>query len=86
MILQLSRSSECESPVITSIVPATAKGIVTHKACMLLKKHGGPVKLEKSWAISNLSRQGYVKRKAARTKRKISEDFDSLKTYLGEDK
>ena len=65
--------------VSSSIVLAAAKGIVTLKACSLLKEHGGPVELTKAWAISFLSRHGYVKRKVTRISRKVPDDFENVK-------
>ena len=54
-----------------SIVIAAAKGIVSYKNPALLKEHGGPLSLERSWAESFLRRLGYVKRKATKAARKL---------------
>ena len=69
----------CGSPVSSSIVVAAAKGILTHKACSLLKEYGGQIELTKSWAFSFLTRHGYVKRKGTRTTRKLPDNFDDVK-------
>ena len=62
-----------------SIVIAAAKGIVSYKYQALLKEHGGPISLERSWAESFLRRLGYVKRKATKAARKLPEIFAEAK-------
>ena len=42
-------------------------------------EYGGPITLERSWAISFLRRHGYVKRKATRTARKEPGDIETTK-------
>ena len=62
------RLREAGGIVNRSIVIAAAKGIVSYKNPALLKEHGGPLSLERSWAESVL---GYVKRKAMKAARKL---------------
>ena len=49
---------------------------MSYKNPALLKEHGGPVSLERSWAEFFLGRLGYVKCKAAR---KLPENFAEAK-------
>lgn len=67
--------------VNTSVVIATAKGILMHKDANLLSR----IDLTKGWAKYLLSRMGYVKRRAT-SKAKVSvENFDVLKQeYIDE--
>ena len=62
-----------------SIVIAAAKGILSHKNPGLLREHGGPIDIGKSWAESFLRRNGYCKRKATKAARKLPVDFAEIK-------
>jgi hypothetical protein len=67
------------------IVIAAAEGIVTATDRTMLVQHGGHINLTRDWALSLLSRMGFVKRKAT-TKAKANitpEQFQGMKsTYL----
>ena len=69
-----------------SIVIAAAKGIVSYKNPALLKEHGGPLHLERSWAELFLRRLGYVKHKATKAARKLPEDFAEAVRFLPKNK
>ena len=62
-----------------SIIIAATTGIVSHKNSGLLKEHGGPIDLGRSWAESFLRRNGYVKRKATKAARKMPENYAEVK-------
>ena len=63
-----------------AIVIATAHGLVKRKNPTLLSDAGGPLHIDKTWAVSFLKRLGYVKRKGTKAARKLPEDFDHQKS------
>ena len=65
--------------VTSSIVIASAKGIVCHYNRALLPEHGGNLVLSKKWAQSIMTRMGLVKRKATKAARKVPQDFQDVK-------
>ena len=67
---------DCGSHVNTSVVIATAEGILTSIDANVLASNGGGISLSKDWAKSFLIRMGMVKRRVS-TKAKVSvEKFD----------
>ena len=63
----------------TTIVMATAEGIVQHHDVNLLAKHGGPIAITKPWARSLLTKMQFVKRRG-NTKSKVNvPDFEQYK-------
>ena len=66
--------------VNTSVIIATAKGILMYKDANLLSG----MNLAKGWAKYLLSRMGYVKRRATSKAKVTIKNFDELK-YLKED-
>jgi len=62
------------------IVIATARGLVKRKNPTLLSDAGGPLHIDKTWAVSFLKRLGYVKRKGTKAARKLPDDFDHQKS------
>ena len=65
----------------TSVVMASAEGIVKSKDANLLKENGnfGGIEITKSWAHVLLGRMGMVKRKACSKNKVAPEHFDSVK-------
>lgn len=61
------------------IVIAAAKGILFHKNPGVLKEHGGPIEIGKSWSESFLRRNGFVKHKATKAACKVPADFAEIK-------
>ena len=65
----------------TKITIAAAEGIVMAHNCSLLVQHGGYIELTHDWALSLLSRTGFIKRKTT-TKAKsqyLEKEFQQLK-------
>ena len=65
--------------VTSSIVIASAKGIVYHYNKALLPEHGGNLILSRKWVQSIMTRMGLVKRKATKATRKVPLDFQDVK-------
>ena len=53
------------TPVSIQVVLAAAEGIVMARDSTLLRSNGGSIELKRSWAVSLLSRMGYVKRRGS---------------------
>ena len=62
-----------------TVVTAPARGILHHTNPFLLKEHVGPADLAPSWVESFLRRNGYVKRKATKSVRKLPTNSVELK-------
>ena len=70
-------------PINTSIVIASARGIVMNKNAHLLVSNGGGINLTKDWAKYLLKCMGFVKRKACSKSKVDVEQFQDLKeTFL----
>ena len=67
--------------VNTTVVMASAEGIVKSKDANLLKEDGsfGGIEITKGWAHSLLGRMGMVKRKACSKNKVVPEHFDNVK-------
>ena len=63
-----------------AIVIATSRGLVKRKNPTLLSDAGGPLHIDKTWAVSFLKRLGYVKHKGTKAARKLPDDFDHQKS------
>ena len=70
---------KCGMPINTSIVIASARGIVMNKNANLLVSNGGGIDLTKDWAKYLLKRMGFVKRKACSKSKVNVEKFQELK-------
>ena len=70
---------DCGSPVNTSVVIATAEGILTSIDANVLASNGGGISLSKDWAKSLLIRMGMVKRRVSSKAKVNVEKFDGLK-------
>lgn len=71
--------------VNTAIVLGAAHGIISVRQPSLLREHGGPVELTKSWAKSLLKRMGYVKRRGSNAGKVAVARFEELKeAYLAD--
>jgi hypothetical protein len=66
--------------VNTSLVLAAAEGLVKRHKPSLLAANGGPVVLKKSWALSQLKRMGFSKRKATKAARKLPRNCHVFKS------
>ena len=66
--------------VNSSLVLAAAEGLVKRHKPSVLAQHGGPVVLKKSWALHQLKRMGYTKRRGTKTARKIPMNFGVIKS------
>ena len=79
----IRNAKDCGCPVTSSVVIATASGVVKKMKRILLEDKRGPLSINKSWAKSFLCRVGFVKRKVTTTFKVTPENFDSLKnTFL----
>ena len=63
----------------TSVVIATAEGILTSINAIVLASNGGGILLSKDWAKSLLIRMGMVKRQVSSKAKVNVEKFDGLK-------
>ena len=63
----------------TSIVVATAKGVIMNKNADLLVSNGGYINLTDNWAKSLQNWMGFVKRKASSSAKITPEEFDQQK-------
>ena len=75
-IKELRRNGAC---VGTSVVVATAKGVIMNKNADLLVSNGGYIDLTDNWAKSLQTRMGFVKRKASSSAKITPEEFDKQK-------
>ena len=66
--------------VTTSIVIATANGIITKINRTLFQEYGGSVALTRSWAQSLLRRMGFVKRKGGTKTRVLPMNLDDSRS------
>ena len=63
------------TPILVPIVLAAAEGIVRAMNRTLLAEHGDSVDLNRSWAVSLVSRIGYTRRKATtQAKHQVTQD------------
>lgn len=62
-----------------SIAIAAANWIISYNNPALLRKHGGPLYLERLWVESFLRHLGYVTRKATKVAHKLPENFAEAK-------
>lgn len=65
--------------VNTTIVVAAAQGIVGAENRALLKENGGHMDINRDYARSLMRRMNLVKRKGAKTARKLPDDFEKIK-------
>lgn len=71
--------------ISTSLTITAAEGIVTAHDWTLLVQHRGHIKLTYDWALSLLSRIGFVKKATTKAKSQYSkEKFQRLKKYLNQ--
>ena len=63
----------------TTVVVATARGIVSAKDPSLLRENGGPLDITSAWAKSLMKRMGYVKRKCSNAGKITLENFEEIK-------
>lgn len=63
----------------TSVVVATAQGVIMNKNANLLVSNGGYINLTDEWAKSLQKRMGFVKRKASSSAKITPEEFDKQK-------
>ena len=75
-IKELRRNGAC---VGTSVVVATAKGVIMNKNADFLVSNGGYIDLTDNWAKSLQTRMGFVKRKASSSAKITPEEFDKQK-------
>ena len=74
------RSKGC--PINTSIVMATALGIVKNHDSNLLSTHGSHIDINKHWGKNFLVRLGYVKRRANTKSKVTDENFELMKSQF----
>ena len=69
------------TPIGSNVMMAAGEGMVKAHDRTLLVQHGGHIRITKAWAISLLSRMGYVKHKATTkaTPGLSAEKFDQVK-------
>ena len=80
MYIKTLRSKGC--PINTSIVMATALGIVKNHDSNLLSTHGGHIDINKHWGKNFLVRLGYVKRRANTKSKVTDENFELMKSQF----
>ena len=79
-VIQHLQAIRDEGGVINStIVMATARGILKDQNSGLLAEHGGSVNITKTWAKSLLNRIGWVKRKGTKAARKVPANIEEIK-------
>ena len=80
--MYITNFREARAVINTTIVMATAEGVVKRYDCNLLKCNGGHIECGKNWAKNFLHHLGYVKKRAS-TKCKVSvADFDMCKAQF----
>ena len=78
-VIEHLQSIRTEGGVINStIVVATATGIVKEMNSGLLAEHGGSLNISKSWAKSLLNRMGWVKCKGTKAARKVPDNIEQV--------